>query len=354
MKKKIAAIFACILAISTLAGCGEKDETVLQNIKVSKYISFSQPYTGLELTLEALEEVTEEDVEWLALNAYANVVTAEYGITDHAVADGDTVNIDYAGTEDGVAFDGGTAEGQSLTIGSDSFIDGFEDGLIGVMPGETVELNLTFPESYYNTEMAGKEVVFTVTVNYIYPAGIGEMQDAAVSELTGGEFTTVDAFLAYCREYLEFSAEYSYTTARENEVIAALEAIVICEKTPEALVERYAENVRESLTEQAAQYGVDMDTYCTYYYQTDAETYIANMAQASAKQAMMFQHIANEEGLNVTDEELEVSLQQFADENGVDSVETLLQTTDREEFREYFMFEKVVEYIIANGNVTEE
>ncbi len=350
MKKKIAAIFALLLAVGTLAGCGDGD--LLQDVKVSKYIEFSQPYTGLNLTIPAQAEVTDEDVEWLALNAYANAVTAEDGVTNRAVEMGDTVNIDYSGAEDGVAFDGGTATDQSLAIGSGGFIDGFEDGLVGVMPGETVELNLTFPENY-NPEMAGKAVVFTVTVNYIYPASTADMKDEVVAEMTGGEFTTVADFLVYCREYLEFNANYDYTISRENEVISALEAIVICEEAPEKLVERYAANVRASLEEEANDAGVDLEYLCKYYYQTDSETYINEMADASAKQAMMFQYIANEEGLNVSDEELETSLQQFAEENGVDSVETLLQTTEREEFREYFMFEKVVDFIIANGNVTE-
>lgn len=351
MKKKIAAIFALLLAVSTLAGCG--DGELLQDVRVSKYIEFSQAYTGLNLTIAPKEEVREEDVEWLALNAYANAVTAENGVKDRAVEMGDTVNIDYAGTEDGVAFDGGTAANQSLAIGSGSFIEGFEDGLVGVMPGETVDLNLSFPEDYYNPEMAGKAVVFTVTVNYIYPATIEDMKDEVVAEMTGGEFTTAADFLAYCREYLEFSADYDYTIGRENVVISALEAIVVCEKVPEKLTERYAANVRASLEEQAAQYGVDAETFCTYYYQTDAETYITEMAEASAKQAMMFQYIANEEGLNVSDEELETSLQQFAEENKVESVDALLAETDKEEFREYFMFEKVVDFIIANANVTE-
>ncbi|MBQ9136754.1 MAG: trigger factor [Lachnospiraceae bacterium] len=350
MKKKIAAIFALLLAVGTLAGCGDGD--LLQDVKVSKYIKFSQPYTGLNLTIPAQEAVTDEDIEWIALNAYANAVTAEDGVTNRAVELGDTVNIDYSGAEDGVAFEGGTATDQSLAIGSGSFIDGFEDGLIGVMPGETVELNLTFPENY-NPEMAGKSVVFTVTVNYIYPGSISDMKDEVVAEMTGGEFTNVEDFLGYCREYLEFNANYDYTISRENEVISALEAIVVCEEAPEKLVARYAANVRASLEEQATQYGVDVETFCSYYYQSDAETYINEMAEASAKQAMMFQYIANEEGLNVSDEELETSLQKFAEENGVDSVETLLQTTEREEFREYFMFEKVVDFIIANGNVTE-
>lgn len=353
MKKKLAMIMSALFALSMLAGCGEESD-ILQEVKVEKYIEFSSPYTGLELTITPKAEVTDEMVEETAINAYLNAVTAESGITDRAVALGDTVNIDYCGKQDGVAFDGGTATGQSLGIGSGSFIDGFEDGLIGVMPGETVDLNLNFPDPYPNNpDLAGVEVVFTVTVNYIYPSTIEDMQDTVVSTLTGGEFTTVTEYVEFCREYLEFSADYQYTVKKENAVIGALEAIVVCEEAPESLVNRYATNVRTSLEDEAASAGVDLDTLCTYYYQTDSETYINAMAKASAEQAMMFQYIANAEGLNVSDEELETSLQEFAEENNVASVDILLQETDREEFREYFMFEKVVEFVIANANVTE-
>ncbi len=352
MKKKLAVLLCALLSLSTLAGCGKESE-ILQEVKVEKYITFNSPYTGLDLTIAPKAEVTDEMVEETAINAYLNAVTAESGVMDRAVELGDIVNIDYSGKQDGVAFDGGTATGQSLGIGSGSFIDGFEDGLIGVMPGETVDLNLKFPEVYHNPDMAGVEVVFTVTVNYIYPSSVEEMQDDVVAEMTGGEYTTVTDFLGFCREYLEFSADYQYTVNKENVVIGALEAIVTCEEAPEELVNRYATNVRNSLEEEAAAAGVDLETLCTYYYQTDSETYINAMAQASAEQAMMFQYIANAEGLNVSDEELETSLQEFAAENNVASVDILLQETEREEFREYFMFEKIVEFIVANANVTE-
>lgn len=353
MKKKLAMIISAVLALGTLAGCG-KESDILQEVKVEKYIEFNSPYTGLNLTINPMPEVTDEMVEETALNAYVSAVTAESGVTDRAVALGDTVNIDYSGKQEGVAFDGGTAAGQMLGIGSGSFIEGFEEGLIGVMPGETVDLNLKFPDVYHNPDMAGAEVVFTVTVNYIYPSSAEEMQDSVVTTLTGGEFSTVNDYLAFCREYLEFSADYQYTINRENTVIGALEAIVVCKEAPEVLVNRYAANVRNSLEEEAAAAGVDLETLCQYYYQSDSETYINAVAKASAEQAMMFQYIANKENLNVSDEELETSLQRFAQENKVESVDVLLQTTDREEFREYFMFEKVVDFIVANANVTEQ
>lgn len=387
MQKKIAVILTALLTTGVLAGCAGKNGTQpdvntpgtvessvngteesgtaenngnsavqylqLKDVDVAQYLTFTADYKGLALTVAPRTEVTDAMAEELVLRTYNNFITADNGgITDRAVAVGDTINLDYAGTEDGVAFQGGTATGQTLTIGSGQFIPGFEDGLVGVMPGETVELNLTFPEDY-NPAMAGKEVVFTVKVNFILAATVDEMADSTIATLTNGEYETVEAFTAYCREYLEHSAEYQYKAGMQNAVIAALEKIAECKEVPEGLVAKYAENIRISLDRQAAQFGVTADDFCSYYYGMDAESYAAQASEASARQAMIFQYIANEENLNISDDELAESIQKFADENGYASVDELLASEDKEELREYFMFEKVVDFIYNNAQVTE-
>ncbi|MDE6128795.1 MAG: trigger factor [Lachnospiraceae bacterium] len=342
-----------LLALAVLIGCGEEKSKNLADVKVEKYLIWNSEYTGLSLTLAPRTEVTDEMVEQTLVGNLAGYVTSENGIKDRAAELGDTVNIDYSGKKDGVAFEGGTAANQSMTLGAGGFIPGFEDGIVGVKPGETVDLDLSFPEGYGNEELAGQAVVFTITVNYIYPATTDEIPDDVVSWYTNGEYTTMEDFRVYCREYLEYNADYQYNSAKEAAVIQALEAIVECEKAPDTLVEKYAANIRASLERQAAQYGVDVETFCTYYYRTDYESYVAQVAQASARQGMMFQYIANKEGLNVSDEELDESLQNFVEENKLESVEVLLADTDKEEFREYFMFEKVVDFVFDNAQVTE-
>lgn len=329
----------------------------LKDVAVEDYMSLNGEYVGLTLNIPPKEEVTDEQVERLALNAYNGNIGILGGIEDRAVEIGDTINLDYSGFKDGVAFAGGTAQNQQLIIGSGQFINGFEDGLVGVMPGETVDLNLSFPEGYGNAELAGQAVVFTVTVNYIYPDPINsveEMQDELITAMTEGEFETVGSFLEYCRDYLEYEAEYDYTIYRENAVIAALESLFSFDEVPRALQNKYEGNIRASLENTAMQNGIDIDTYCYYFYQVDAATYLELASQASTQQGMIFQYVANNENLAVSDEELEDSLQRFAEENGVPSVEELLLVTDRESFREYFLFEKVVDFIIENGHVTEE
>lgn len=381
MKKKLTAVLSAVLAVSMLAGCGkaadgnsgnksetgtvqteDKNETAgtdaavnvhLSDIEVENYVTLTAEYKGLPLTIAPRAEVTDEQVDELARSVYNSALTAEYGITDRAVAVGDKVNINYAGTQDGVAFEGGTADNQSLVIGSGSFIEGFEDGLVGVMPGETVELNLTFPEDYRNTDMAGVEVVFTVTVNFIYLSADDTMQDEAIAVMSDGEYATIDAFKMYCREYLEESADYQYKSGKEMAVISALASIATFESLPEELVAKFEGNVMNTLEKQSAQYGLDVDTFCSYYYQMDAASYAAYAAQSGVQQSLIFQYIANKEGLQITDEELEEGLQHFVEENELESVEALLENEDKEDFREYFMFEKVVDFVFENAQVTE-
>ena len=132
--------------------------------QMDQYIKLGK-YKGLELQ-EDVQDVTDADVDTqIEMNLAQNPVEVEDENAE--VKDGDVVNIDYEGKKDGVAFDGGSAEGFDLTIGSGSFIDGFEDGLIGAKKGETRNLNLTFPENYQEEDLAGQDVVFTVKINAI-------------------------------------------------------------------------------------------------------------------------------------------------------------------------------------------
>ena len=157
----------CFLMVTAtvlgLAGCGKKAKRQLYNDKLSKYITLAD-YKGLKVDTKSDE----------FKKYYGNMISSDVSSnnlyvkkTEGTVANGDTANIDYTGKKDGVAFDGGTAAGYDLTIGSNSFIDGFESGLIGKKIGDTVDLNLKFPENYSSTELAGKAVVFTVKINYV-------------------------------------------------------------------------------------------------------------------------------------------------------------------------------------------
>lgn len=240
-----------------------------------------------------------------------------------------------------------------MALGSGSFIDGFEEGLVGVTPGETVDLNLKFPETYPNNpDMAGVEVVFTVTVNFIYPTEASQMTDAVVASMENQYFGTVQELKDYCREYLEYNVEDVYVSGKQNAALTALLSVAEIKDAPEGLVQNYYDSIYASLSAQAAGYGFDVETFCAYFVGTDANTYVTAYAKESAKQSMAVQYVANAENLNISDEELEQCIKEFAEENKV-TVEEVRSSDDEEMLREYFMFERVLEFLVENGNVTE-
>lgn len=185
--KRISALFLCLaLIVCFAAGCGKPEERELFNTKLSKIVKLNE-YNGIKVDTSSAEFKEFYDAE-ISSDVSANGFYVKK--TEGVVAKGDTANIDYTGKKDGVAFEGGTAQGYDLTIGSNSFIAGFEDGLIGVAIGSTVDLNLTFPENYHSADLAGKAVVFTVKVNYVTTTE-GMKPEDYYSEL---KFTTLKAY----------------------------------------------------------------------------------------------------------------------------------------------------------------
>ena len=164
MKRIIKVLGTLILTVLLLTSCGKSKKTLIYgDINLSKYVKLGE-YKGLTVDTSS-EEYKNEFDSILETDIKRNGIFEKK--TEGRVESGDVANIDYEGKKDGVAFEGGTSEGYDLTIGSGTFIAGFEDGLIGVNIGDTVDLNLTFPENYGSEELAGAAVVFTVKVNYV-------------------------------------------------------------------------------------------------------------------------------------------------------------------------------------------
>lgn len=348
MKRKIAIVLAALLAVTVLGGCGS-ESGALKDMKVEKYVTLGE-YVGLPAQL-ASATVDDAKTEELMKALYMDSVTAQVGgVLDREVALGDTVNIDYVGKKDGVAFANGSDSGALLEIGSNQFIEGFEEGLIGAVPGETMDLELTFPEGYKNPELAGQAVVFTVTVNFILPT---EYSDEVIAALGVPDITTVEDMRQFVHDYLESNAQSTYRVTLENTVVDGLIAGCVFQEIPEAIVERYRNNVQEALEADCAAQGIDINTYCLYSYGMDAETFLNQYAQEAAKQGLAFQAVANAENLNITDEELQETLEQYAAQGGYVTVEEFLGELDKEEYREYFMFEKVLDFLTENAQITE-
>lgn len=191
----------------------------------------------LKLTLsEEANTVAAEDVDSYINDNILASFEETVEVTDRAAATGDTVNIDYAGSIDGVAFDGGTAQGYDLTLGSGRFIDGFEDQIVGHTPGETFDVVVTFPDPYENNpDLAGKEAVFTTTLNSIQETQLPELTDAWVQENLNQELglTSVDTLKSYVEGILLFDQQ-------ANEIYSQLnEQLTVAEELPESLVKYF-------------------------------------------------------------------------------------------------------------------
>ena len=193
MKKKIIAALGGICTVVVMTGCGNKG---ISNDKIT-----IKQYKGLEVEKVDPVEVTDTDVED-SINSTLQTKSTQNDITDRPAQEGDVVTIDYEGKKDGVAFDGGTAQDQQLELGSGSFIDGFEDGIVGHNIGETFDLNLTFPEDYKSEDLAGQAVVFTVTLDKISEVIVPAQPDHALCDIrTSLRFWNCLCLWHYHRQY---------------------------------------------------------------------------------------------------------------------------------------------------------
>ena len=350
MKNRIAAIIAVLAAMFLFAGCGRAEEEVpaLKDMNVEQYVTLGE-YTGLEVTV-APPSVDDAELEATMMQTFIDYFPAEMGVTDRAIVEGDTANIDYVGKKDDIAFDGGTASGTNLTIGSDSFIDGFEDGLVGVKAGETVDLNLTFPEDYRNADLAGAEVVFTVIVNYIIPA---ERNDETIAALGFEGVTNEEEFRQFAYDYLYQAAEEERLAEVQNAVVEAFLANCTFTEIPESMIASYKDTIKNNIENTAAAYGIDGDTYTTYFYGVDLVTFLETYAGQNAQQNIAMQAVANKEGLNMSDEDLDAQLLAEAQAYGLETIEEYIGDASKEDFREYYMYVTVLNYLVDNAVVSE-
>ena len=373
MKRKIAKVLVAGLIGLQLIGCSnensentkENQETTVEVAETAEMIYFKEinadeyvtlgNYKGLEI-VSSVQEISDEEVE-----SYINYLVSMSGeleeVTDRDVVEnGDVANIDYVGKKDGVAFDGGTDTGYDLKIGSGSFIPGFEEGLVGVKKGETVDLNLTFPENYPAEDLAGTDVVFTVTVNGIYQAVIPEFSDEFVASLEIENVATMDEYRAYLKSMMEESEKETALQDMQTQLLAMATENAEVSGRPQELVDRFYNININNMTYQAMMYGMDMESFVSAYYGMDAETFEAETvaaAEESAAQALVCLKIAAEENITVTDEEMDAAVEESYAEYGYPSAEEFKVAIDMEEYRDSLLLNKIVDFLVENATITE-
>lgn len=357
MKRFLATGMAVVLTVSMLAGCGSStDEKSLSSIDLEKYVTSIGEYKGMELTgtkLEITDEYLESYIDYMLENS-----KEPHPVEGRAVQDGDVVNIDYEGKKDGVAFEGGTAQGQDLEIGSGKFIEGFEEGLIGANVGDTVDLNLTFPDPYHNEELAGAAVVFTVTVNSISELIRPELTDEYVKSLGMEDCQNVEQFYDVVRQSLEDSATANYENELKTQITDQLmEICEFSEEVPEGLFQYYKEQIQTNFSNIAATAGMEVTDYVLQYFgmtEDQYETEVENGAANSARQAMACALIAKKEGITVTDEELKEKAEENYANFGYETLEDYMKEGNPEDYRDYLLTTRVLDFLMENAVVTEE
>lgn len=363
MKKRIlVTMMAAMTAL--LLGCGEK-AAVEANVNPDDYVTLGD-YKNLTADVE-LQNVSEDDVETQMKNELDYYVES-YNLCSYepiegkdVVESGDMVNIDYCGKKDGVAFDGGTAEGYYLEIGSGSFIPGFEDGLIGKKLNETVDLNLTFPEDYTNTELAGQPVVFTVSVNEICDASkkiSPEYNDDLMKKLNaiGFSFDNIEDYRANVKEYLEEQAEQNNLNAKDNAIWEAVYATCEVQEPPAEMVQNIKDKIYANAQVYADQYSMSLADFLEQGMQMTEEDFEAEADKtsvASAKEQLAVQAIAKKEGIVISKKTLQEMKEQEAEAAGK-TVEEYFQNVADEDYYDYALTKKVYEYLATIVTVNEK
>lgn len=308
-------------------------------------------YKGLTYT-ETDVSVSDDEVESQINSTLTAHATAEQ-ITDRAVEDGDTVNIDFEGKIDGETFDGGTASGASLTIGSGTFIDGFEDGLIGVKPGDKTTLKLKFPDEYKtNADLAGKDVTFDVTVNYIKGDDIvPELDDDFVKGLNIDDVSNVKEYRAYVKSQLQANKESEAEKSKQSELLQQAVDNAEIKEIPEELVTQYATQYTDYYKQYASYFGLELSDFLTQYMNQTEEEFNQSAEDYGKERAgymLVVSAIAKAEKVDV-DALYDEKVAQYAEQSGYADAATLEKDYSKRYLNQIIINEEVQNILEENA-----
>lgn len=323
MKKKLVALLATVcMAAMALTGCAGEIS--------NDYITITQ-YKGVEIEEVEIPEVTEEAVEaeiQSMLEGYAEYVD----VTGRPAQLGDQATIDYVGKKDGVAFEGGTADDYILELGSGTFIDGFEDGIVGHNIGETFDLNLTFPENYGSEELAGQEVVFTVTLDALTEVKLPELNDEWVQGMSE-EAATVDEYKAEIKAELESFYEKNAKATHMSRVWEKVLENTTVNTYPTEELQAIIEQYNTTYKTMAEQYGMEFADFLEGYLGMDEDTFNAQVSSVSKEQLKEIMAvnliIEKEKKIDVSEEAVRAVYEEFAVTYGYADVDTMLEEMEK-------------------------
>lgn len=306
----------------------------LEYVDLGEYKGLEVSKAQIDVDDETLEKVLESE---LAQQAF------QQEVTDRPAKEGDIVNIDYKGMKDGVAFEGGTAQGYDLTLGSGRFIDGFEEGLVGAETGQTLSLDLTFPDPYKNNpDLAGQPVVFEVTVNKITETITPELTD---------EYAAANSDYATAEEYREGLRDVLREQNKKNAVMDALTAQAKFQEPPENLTAYYQYDlIQQTSYQAAAYYGLSFEQFLEAGEMTQEQYLAANADQIeeNVHRDILMEAVIASEKLELTDQEFDDGVAEVAESYGR-TEEDVISVIGEEVLRENFLWNKAIDFLAENA-----
>ena len=304
-------------------------------------------YNGVTVT-KIDTSVSDEEVD-AEIENQRNTNARTVTVTDRAVQEGDTAVIDFEGFVDGVAFEGGKGENHPLEIGSHSFIDTFEDQLVGKNAGDEVEVNVTFPEQYQAEELAGKPATFKVKINEIRAKELPELNDEFVQDIS--EFDTLAEYREDTKKKLQERKENAAKGTKEDE---AIQKIIDKSKMeiPEAMIDMQAENMIEEFAQRIAAQGMSFEQYMQFSGMTidKMKEQVRPEALQRIQSSLVLEQIAKEENIVASDEDVDAELEKMAGMYGmkVEDLKTYMGDSERESMKRDIAVKKAVEFVMAN------
>ena len=333
---KVFGILLSLLLVFCVAACGKSEEKKY-DYNFSEYVTIGQ-FKGIEVPAKELETTREEAVETIYSFLAQNQAVSKMPVTDRPVKNGDFVNIDYEGLRDGVAFKGGTAKGVELEIGSDTYIDGFEEGLIGANIGDTVALNLTFPEKYpQNTDLEGQPVVFNVKINSIKAYSYPEIDEEFLKE-NFSEYTSPEVFIEDIRKSCSQDKKINYV----QEVMFGSATII---KYPEKELKEFEDGLKDMYQQYADSYGIKIEEFVENYVGIKYDDFVSEAtlyAQEQVKTQIVCLAIAEREGIALSTEEFDSYAAEYAEDYGYQSAAECIDKMGRENIRVLGIIDKIV------------
>ena len=307
-------------------------------------------YKGIEIS-KVDNTVSEEELE-LSLNEMVNKNARLISVEGKALENGDTAVIDFEGFENGVAFEGGKGENYNLVIGSNTFIPGFEDQLVGKKAGEEVEVNVTFPETYHAENLAGKPVVFNVKVNDVKVKEVPALDDEFAKDTT--EFETLAELRADVKAKLEEQAKNAADAEMRNALVEKVSANTEVE-VPEAMIQHQIDNMLMELNYQLQYQGLNLQQLLEMTGRGVEELREERRADAErlVKSSLILEAIAEKENVEVNEADVDAELEKMAAMYNmeVEKIKSSLRETDIEDIKGQIKIRKTIDLLVENATI---